>query len=85
MVDKCKRILTDIDIKSEHADEILKKIKSGKSMSQITKEIKDEIGVESHRELSSDISLKKGQEYLNWFDDTVTSLKKPFKRVLIHG
>jgi len=81
VVDKCKRILTDIDIKSEHADEILKKIKSGKSMSQITKEIKDEIGVESHRELSSDISLKKGQEYLNWFDDTVTSLKKPFKRV----
>ena len=81
MADPCKKILTDEGIHHKHAEEIIDLMKSGKSRSQITKEIKDGIGVRALREESSKLSKTRGTEYLEWFDNVASSLKRPYKRL----
>ena len=81
MANPCKKILTDSGIDNKHAEEIISKMKSGKSMSQITQEITDEIGVRNLRNASNEISKLRGVDYIEWFDGVASSLKKPYKRL----
>jgi len=81
MANPCRKILTDEGIHHKHAEEIIDLMKSGKSMSQITKEIKEGIGVRALREESSKLSKTRGIDYLNWFDNVASSLQKPYKRL----
>ena len=81
MADPCKNILIKEGLDSTHAEEIIDLMKSGKSMSQITKEIIDGVGVRELRNTGDILSKNRGDDYLKWFDNVASSLKRPYKRL----